>query len=98
MNKRKFDIRVWVLLTQDMDLHFFKEGYLRMSCADYSCEQLSDDFVHLTNNAIQKNCPSYGQQELGNQLSFEDLRSYLKSDQSPRYVDFDREILPKMKY
>jgi hypothetical protein len=38
MNKRKFDIRVWVLLTQDMDLHFFKEGYLRMSCADYSCE------------------------------------------------------------
>jgi tubulin---tyrosine ligase len=52
----------------------------------------------LTNNAIQKNCPSYGQQELGNQLSFEDLRSYLKSDQSPKYVDFDREILPKMKY
>lgn len=24
INKRKFDIRVWVLLNQDMDLFFFK--------------------------------------------------------------------------
>ncbi len=54
INKRKFDIRVWVLLNHEMDLFFFKEGYLRLSSAEYQVERLNDDFVHLTNNAIQK--------------------------------------------
>ena len=31
IENRKFDIRVWVLLTHNMDLHFFKEGYIRTS-------------------------------------------------------------------
>jgi len=35
VNKRKFDIRVWVALTQDMDMYFFKEGYLRTSSQPY---------------------------------------------------------------
>jgi tubulin--tyrosine ligase/tubulin polyglutamylase TTLL9 len=43
-----------------MDLYFFREGYLRMSCADYTPDKLTDDYIHLTNNAIQKNCPLYG--------------------------------------
>jgi len=49
-----------------MDVFFFREGYLRMSSADYATDKLTDDYVHLTNNAIQKNCPLYGQQEDGN--------------------------------
>ena len=52
MQNRKFDIRVWALVSQDMDLYFFREGYIRMSSADYSLDQLQDDYVHLTNNAI----------------------------------------------
>ncbi len=31
LRRRKFDIRVWVLLNQNSDLFFFKEGYLRTS-------------------------------------------------------------------
>jgi len=49
-----------------MELFFFKEGYLRMSSADYSVDRLEDDFIHLTNNAIQKNCPQYGKLYDGN--------------------------------
>jgi hypothetical protein len=49
-----------VLVTQDMDLYFFREGYLRMSSADYSLDRLQDDYVHLTNNAIQRTGPTYG--------------------------------------
>lgn len=54
VNQRKFDIRVWVCLTQDLDVYFFKEGYLRTSSQPYSLTQasLEDDYVHLTNNAI----------------------------------------------
>lgn len=66
MQNRKFDIRVWALVSQDMDLYFFREGYIRMSSADYSLDQLHDDYVHLTNNAIQRNSPTYGLQEDGN--------------------------------
>ena len=31
INSRKFDIRVWVSLTHDGDVYFFREGYLRTS-------------------------------------------------------------------
>jgi len=102
IRQRKFDIRVWVLLNQDMDLFFFREGYLRLSSAEYKPDSLADDFVHLTNQAIQKNCPDYGSKEDGNQLSFTDFRNYLKKVENMYHresdIDFDRDILPKMKY
>lgn len=71
-----------------------------MSCADYATDKLTDDYVHLTNNAIQKNCPNYGKQEDGNQLSFMDLRNYMKKEaiNSNRSIDFDRDVVPRMKY
>ena len=54
INKRKFDIRVWVLVTQEMDAYFFREGYLRTSSSEYSTakEKLDNDYIHLTNNAV----------------------------------------------
>lgn len=30
-NTRKFDIRVWVLLTEDFQIYYYKHGYLRTS-------------------------------------------------------------------
>jgi len=72
IHNRKFDIRCWVLLTEDMKLYFFKEGYIRTSASEYTIDQSSVEKknVHLTNNAIQKSCPDYGKFEDGNQLSF----------------------------
>jgi hypothetical protein len=32
---RKFDIRMWVLLTHDQKLYLFRDGYLRTSSAAY---------------------------------------------------------------
>ncbi len=71
-----------------------------MSSADYATDRLNDDYVHLTNNAIQKNCPNYGMQEDGNQLSFTDLRNYMRKEAitSNRSMDFDKDIVPRMKY
>ena len=58
---RKFDIRVWVLINQNLDCYFFKEGYVRTSSSEYNTDAsaLDDDYIHLTNNAIQKNSPNY---------------------------------------
>jgi hypothetical protein len=67
---RKFDIRVWVLINQDMEVYFFKEGYLRTSALGYKLDNCQDNMVHLTNNAVQKNAKEYGKFEDGNQLNF----------------------------
>lgn len=48
----KFDIRVFVLLDQEMNVFFFQEGYLRLSMNKYSLEDIDDIYTHLTNNAI----------------------------------------------
>ena len=66
--KRKFDIRVWVLLNHEHELFFFKEGYLRTSSTEFGIdlENIDDAFVHLTNNAVQKHAENYGDFEDGN--------------------------------
>ena len=79
INNRKFDIRVWVLLTQELKVYFFKEGYLRTSSEAFSLseEDITKQFVHLTNNAVQINSENYGKFEDGNQMSFKG-NSFLK--------------------
>jgi len=39
IKQRKFDIRVWVLVTHDHHCHLFEEGYLRLSSYAYSTEE-----------------------------------------------------------
>ena len=72
IHKRKFDVRVWVLVTHELKVYFFKEGYLRTSseCFTLDKDSITSKDIHLTNNAIQKHCSNYGQHEDGNQLSF----------------------------
>ena len=79
IHKRKFDIRVWVLVSQEMKVYFFKEGYIRTSSTMYSIdnENINKIDVHLTNNAVQKYCQEYGTFEDGNQLSFETFQASL---------------------
>jgi hypothetical protein len=58
---RKFDIRVWVLVTQELKVYLFKEGYMRLSsnAYDLSADKMADQSVHLTNNAVQKYTQDY---------------------------------------
>eukprot|EP00826_Nyctotherus_ovalis_P033190 TRINITY_DN2679_c0_g1_i17.p2 TRINITY_DN2679_c0_g1~~TRINITY_DN2679_c0_g1_i17.p2 ORF type:complete len:176 (+),score=40.24 TRINITY_DN2679_c0_g1_i17:131-658(+) len=76
IHNRKFDIRVWVLVTHEMKVYFFKEGYIRTSCSEYSIDEegINRVGVHLTNNAVQKYCQQYGEFEDGNQLSFAEFQ------------------------
>lgn len=68
--RRKFDIRVWALITTQHEIWFYKQGYLRTSSSQYSLDSV-DQFVHLTNQCLQvKNKDFYGCHEEGNTLSF----------------------------
>jgi hypothetical protein len=99
INGRKFDIRVWVLVTQQMECYFFREGYVRTSSSEYSTktEDLANGFVHLTNNAIQKNNPDYCKFEDGNQLSFAEFKKYIKKVYKKTDEFFEKQIYDKMK-
>ena len=69
---RKFDIRMWVLVTHELKVFLFRSGYLRTSSYNYSLsyDKIGDLNVHLTNNSVQKFNEDYGRYESGNQLSF----------------------------
>ena len=67
IHSRKFDIRVYAMITQNRELFFFKEGYIRTSSMKYDLNN-SSQYAHLTNNAIQKYSKTYGEFEEGNIL------------------------------
>ena len=37
---RKFDIRIWAIVTSSLDFYFYNVGYLRTSSAEYSTDQM----------------------------------------------------------
>jgi hypothetical protein len=93
---RKFDIRVWAIATAKQEFYYYKHGYLRTSSAEYDT-QGKDNYIHLTNNCLQKYGDAYGAHEAGNTLSFQDFQRYLDS-QFPQYnVSVDDHLVPRMK-
>jgi len=76
INKRKFDIRTYVLMTSvngNTKVYIYEEGYLRTSSSEYSLSDLSNKFVHLTNDAVQKFAKNYGKYEAGNKISYNEF-------------------------
>jgi len=88
---------MWVLIDCDMTCYFFKEGYLRTSCKEFSNSDVKDIYVHLTNNAIQKHAEDYGRYEDGNQLSFDSFQEYIDSRDDIPKTDFKKSTLPRIK-
>lgn len=77
--KRKFDIRIWALISHDMKFYLFREAYVRTSSEEYdlSGDKLDQVYVHLTNNAVQKYSKNYGKFEEGNIVSVKALTKEL---------------------
>lgn len=77
--RRKFDIRIWALISHDTRFYLFKEAYVRTSSEEYdlSGAKLDQVYVHLTNNAVQKYSKNYGKFEEGNIVSVKVLSQEL---------------------
>lgn len=71
VNERKFDIRCWVLITQEHKCYLFREGYIRTSSYKYTLTDVKTE-IHLTNIAIQKKDKNFGAHEDGNILSYQE--------------------------
>ena len=94
-NGRKFDIRIWVLITHKMDIYIFKEGHLKASSVNYSIDN-NNSFIHLTNYSLQKYNKNFSKYELGNEISFESFQQFLNT-LGEKSFNFRETIIPKFK-
>jgi len=100
INKRKFDIRMFGLITSVNGLikgYYYDEGYLRTSSKEYTLKNLAKKTIHLTNDAVQMKAEDYGKYENGNKLSFADLQKYFDTNYTSLNIDFYRDILTQIK-
>ena len=95
-NGRKFDIRMWALATGKHEFFYYKHGYLRTSSSEYDTKA-NDNYIHLTNNCLQKFGENYGVYEKGNTLSFEVFQEYLDFSYPQYKLDFKTHFLPRIK-
>lgn len=56
---------------------WYEEGYLRTSSEIYNANDISDLFIHLTNDAIQVKNDTYSKYQKGNKISFTEFQRYL---------------------
>ncbi|XP_043081259.1 probable tubulin polyglutamylase TTLL9 isoform X1 [Puntigrus tetrazona] len=75
---RKFDLRVYVLVTSYIPLKawLYRDGFARFSNTRFSLSSIDDQYVHLTNVAVQKTAPDYDP-EKGCKWQMQQLRQYL---------------------
>ncbi|XP_067302757.1 probable tubulin polyglutamylase TTLL9 isoform X1 [Pseudorasbora parva] len=75
---RKFDLRVYVLVTSYIPLKawLYRDGFARFSNTRFSLNSIDDQYVHLTNVAVQKTAPDYDP-EKGCKWQMQQLRRYL---------------------
>jgi hypothetical protein len=100
LHKRKFDIRCYALVTSINGIiqgYFYADGYLRTASVEYSTKDYENTFIHLTNDAIQKNSEEYGKFEDGNKLSYKDFQRYLDYHCSDKKTNFFETILPEIR-
>ena len=50
--QRKFDIRLWALVTSDFEIFIYKKSYVRTSSSTFSLDSPMDKVTHLTNNCF----------------------------------------------
>ena len=90
LEKRKFDIRAWMLLTTAKDgtkaveAYIYDEWYVRLSSEEYQTDSF-DRYIHLTNWSVQKKHSNFGKYEDGNTWTMKMFRKYLSNTD----IDFD---------
>uniref|UniRef100_A0A3B4YWY8 Tubulin--tyrosine ligase-like protein 9 n=1 Tax=Seriola lalandi dorsalis TaxID=1841481 RepID=A0A3B4YWY8_SERLL len=88
INGRKFDLRVYVLVTSYVPLKawLYRDGFGRFSSTRFSLSSIDDKYMHLTNVAVQKTAPDYDP-EKGCKWQMQQLRRYLTAKHGREMVE-----------
>ena len=95
---RKCDMRIWVLLTQQMKVFVYKEGHLKTCSEKFDINNNKDAFIHITNYSFQKHCLNFQKFELGNEVPFHDFQKYLDKEYKDKKVNVREHIMNQVKY
>lgn len=93
---RKFDIRIWALLTHKYEVYALKEGHLKTCSVDYDCNDINS-YVHITNYSLQKYNKQFSKYEKGNEVSFDLFQKYLDEAYSHKMLSVKGDLFPKFK-
>ena len=80
--KRKFDIRCFALLDNNLNLFYCKEGHLKGSSELYNVKK-SNKFIHITNYSFQKKSSNFELYEDGNEISYKSFKLFLEQEGFP---------------
>ena len=69
---------------------------MRTSSSGYDTKD-QNNYVHLTNNCLQKHGNNYGVFEEGNTLSFQTLEEYLRQEYPKYEIDLEKHIISRFK-
>ena len=94
-NKRKFDIRCFVLVDSNLNVFFCKEGHLKGSSELYDLNN-TNKLIHITNYSLQKKSVNFEQYEDGNEISYNDFKKYMKDNNIP--LEYFNYMIEQMKY
>ena len=94
-HNRKFDIRCFVLIDSNLNVYFCKEGHLK-GCSEFYDLNKTNKFIHITNYSFQKNSSNFEKFEIGNEISYNDFKKFLKKEGIPLHK-FD-DMINQMKY
>lgn len=95
---RKFDIRCFTMMCTiggNLQGYWYTDGYLRTSSREFTIKNVSNRYVHLTNDAVQKKLDDYGKFESGNKLSYQEFQKYL--DSQGIKCDFAKDVSIKIR-
>ncbi len=88
---RKFDLRLYVLVTSYMPLTVYlnRAGFARFSQFKFSMnpDEIDNNYIHLTNVAIQKTTIEYAENDKGCKWDLRQLKLYMLSLYSQEEVD-----------
>ena len=85
---KKFDLRLYVLCTsyRPLTIYLYREGFARFTHFRYDPQNISNNQIHLTNVAIQKNTSEYSK-NFGGKWILSKLKHYLVSKYSINIVN-----------
>lgn len=96
--KRKFDIRQWVLVTsyEPLTVYVFSSAYLRLCGSEFSLEDIEDKFRHISNYTVQKKNKRVENRKTDLSLSSQQFEEYVKEHDNPQF-SWKWNMFPKIK-
>eukprot|EP01022_Parablepharisma_sp_SALTPOND_P001103 TRINITY_DN1055_c0_g1_i2.p2 TRINITY_DN1055_c0_g1~~TRINITY_DN1055_c0_g1_i2.p2 ORF type:complete len:1006 (+),score=166.16 TRINITY_DN1055_c0_g1_i2:6008-9025(+) len=94
---RKYDIRQWVLITgwNSITIWFYTDCYVRFGAVEYDIKEITNRYMHLTNNCVTKHCEHVDNEIEGNMWDKDEYSEYLKKQYGKDM--FEEKIQPMMK-